>query len=326
MKLLILGGTVFLGRHIVDDALRRGHEVTLFNRGQHNTDLYPHVEKLRGDRDGNLDALKGRQWDIVIDTSGYVPRLVGDSAKLLTDSAEHYSFVSSISVYADFAKIGIDEEYDVGVLEDETVEGVDGETYGPLKALCEQAAEAAMAGRVLNVRAGLIVGPHDQTDRFTYWPHRIAQGGEVLAPVGPDWVSQFIDARDLAAWIVQMAAQRKAGTYNVTGVPQPIGGVIDTCRTVSGSDAVVTWASDEFLVQNEVAPWSEMPLWLPAGYEGMEQVSIAKALTTGLTFRSVAETVADTLAWAQERPGDYQWRAGLDQGREAELLQKWHTK
>lgn len=163
MKLLILGGTIFLGRHLVDAAQARGHEVTLFNRGQHNTDLYPTLEKLRGDRDGNLGVLRGRQWDAVVDTCGYVPRLVRDSASLLANVVEHYTFISSISVYPDLQTHGLDENSPVGTLQDETVEEVNGETYGPLKALCEQAAEAAMPGRVLNVRAGLIVGPHDQS-------------------------------------------------------------------------------------------------------------------------------------------------------------------
>ena len=328
MKLLILGGTLFLGRHIVDNALARGHEITLFNRGQQNADLYPQVEKLRGDRDGNLDALVGRQWDAVIDTCGYVPRVVDDSARLLADSVEQYSFISSISVYADFAKSGIGEEYPVGRLEDESIEEVSGENYGPLKALCEQAAEAAMPARVLNVRAGLLVGPYDQSDRFTYWPHRIAQGGGVLAPVSPDWRTQFIDARDLAAWIVRMAEARQAGTYNATGPAQPLpfGQLLNTCRAVSGSDAELVWASEAFLTKHEVAPWSQLPLWLPAEFEGMSQVSIAKALADGLTFRPVAETVTDTLAWAAERPSDHQWRAGLSRERETELLDKWRRK
>ena len=185
MNLLILGGTVFLGRHLVEAALARGHAVTLFNRGQHNPDLFPEVERLRGDRDGDLQALEGRRWDAVVDTCGYVPRVVRASAEMLAPNVDHYTFISSISVYADTSKPGIDEQAPVGTLDDPTTEEVTGESYGPLKALCEQAAEAAMPGRVLNIRPGLIVGPHDPTDRFTYWVRRVAEGGEVLAPGNP---------------------------------------------------------------------------------------------------------------------------------------------
>src|SRR5579872_4273010 len=217
MKLLILGGTVFLGRHIVEAALARGHEVTLFNRGQHNPDLFPEVEKLRGDRNGDLAALQGRQWDAAIDTSGFVPRVVRASAEALANAVKHYTFISSISVYADFTKLGIDESSPVAKLVDESVEEVTGETYGGLKALCEQAAEEALPGKVLIVRPGLIVGPDDQTDRFTYWPYRVAQGGEMLAPGRPAHQEQFIDVRDLAQWIVRMVEAGKTGVYNATG-------------------------------------------------------------------------------------------------------------
>ncbi len=209
MKLLVLGGTVFLGRHLVEAATARGHSVTLFNRGQHNPELYPEVEKLRGDRDSDLSALQGRRWDAVIDTCGYLPRAVRASAELLADAVDHYTFISSISVYADFHTPAMDESAPVGTLADETVEEVTGETYGPLKALCEQAAERALPGRVLNIRPGLIVGPHDPTDRFTYWPVRVARGGEVLAPGRPHVPVQVIDGRDLAEWTVRMVEARQ---------------------------------------------------------------------------------------------------------------------
>src|SRR5262245_38592594 len=193
MKLLILGGTVFLGRYLVETALAHGHEVTLFNRGQHNPDLYPDVEKLHGDRDGGLDILRGRRWDAVIDTCGYVPRVVRASAELLAGAVDHYTFISSISAYPSFKAIGNDERPPVGTLADPTVEEVTGESYGPLKALCEQAVEQALPGRTLNIRPGLIVGPYDPSDRFTYWPHRVAQGGEVLAPGRPERHVQVVD-------------------------------------------------------------------------------------------------------------------------------------
>ncbi|MEM7130442.1 MAG: SDR family oxidoreductase [Chloroflexota bacterium] len=322
MKLLILGGTVFLGRHVVDAALARGHEVTLFNRGQHNEDLYPELEKLRGDRDGNLDALKGRTWDAVVDTCGYVPRLVSDSARLLADVVEHYTFVSSISVYSDFSSGELTEESPVGKMEDETVEEITGETYGPLKALCEQAAESIMPGRVLHVRAGLIVGPYDPTDRFTYWPVRVANGGDVLAPPDATAPVQFIDVRDLAEWIVQMADARKAGVYNATGPAETTSfeHFLTTCKTTTDSNASFAWADSELLAKHEIAPWMDLPLWVPPEAAGMLQTNCAKAIDDGLVFRPIQETVHATLQWAQTRPGDYQWRAGLSAEREVAAL------
>src|SRR5688572_29497367 len=197
MRLLVLGGTKFLGRAVVEAAVARGHEPTLFHRGLTNPGLFPDLEHLRGDRDGGLAALQGRTWDAVIDPSGYVPRIVRASAELLADAVEHYTFISSISVYPSFPTPGMDESSPVGTLEDPTVEDVPAH-YGPLKALCEQAAEAAMPGRVFHVRAGLIVGPNDPSDRFTYWPVRVAKGGDVLAPGSPERPVQIIDVRDLA--------------------------------------------------------------------------------------------------------------------------------
>jgi 2'-hydroxyisoflavone reductase len=328
MKLLVLGGTVFLGRAVVDAALAAGHEVTMFNRGKNNADLYPDVEKLRGDRDGDLTALEGRNWDAVIDTCGYVPRLVGDSAKLLADQVEHYVFVSSISVYPDLAIEGLTETDNTGTLEDPTVEEVNGETYGPLKALCEQAAEAAMPGRVCHVRAGLIVGPHDQSDRFTYWPHRVAKGGEVLAPGTPDFPVQFVDVRDLAEWMVRMAEARQAGVYNVTGPERTLalGEVLETSKTVSGSDATFTWMDEKFLVENEVGPWMEMPLWVTQDAKGIMKANVERALQAGLTFRSLEDTVRDTLAWDQSRAEDVERKAGMDSEKEQSLLGTWRAQ
>jgi 2'-hydroxyisoflavone reductase len=324
MKLLVLGGTVFLGRGVVEAALARGHEVTMFNRGNSNPDLFPEVEKLRGNRDGELDALEGRTWDVVVDPSGYVPRLVRASAELLADAVEHYTFISTISVYAE-GQDAIDENSAVQTLEDETVEQVTGETYGGLKVLCERAAEKAMPGRILQVRAGLIVGPHDPTDRFTYWPLRVARGDEVLAPGKPEQRTQFIDVRDLAAWIVHMAEARKVGVYNATGVPMPMQAVLDTCKTVSGSDTQFTWVSEKFLLGNEVAPFTEMPLWLPEANSNIMATSIQRATADGLTFRPLTDTVRDTLAW--NRAGlSSEWRAGMTGEREQELLVEWKTR
>ncbi len=330
MKLLILGGTVFLGRHIVDCALARGHEVTLFNRGKQNADLFPQVEKLRGDRDGQLDALQGRRWDTVIDPSGYVPRIVRQSAELLADAVERYVFISTISVYADYKVTGIDETYPVAKVADETSEDI-GKAYGALKALCEQAVERAVPGRTLTIRPGLIVGPNDPTDRFTYWPVRVARGGEVLAPVGPEFPVQVIDVRDLAEWTVNMTEQKQTGTYNATGPDYPltIGALLDASRAECGSDARFTYVPESFLLEQQVTPWTGLPLWLPGPeYAGIAQVNVGKAIRAGLKFRPLREIVRDTLAWERTRPGeaDLPRRAGLKPEREAELLKAWHAK
>lgn len=325
MRLLMLGGTVFLGRHIVENALGRGHTVTLFNRGQHNPDLFPAVEKLRGERDGGLGVLKGRTWDAVVDTCGYVPRLVRASAEALADCVEHYTFISSLSVYGDTSKPGLDENGPVGKVEDESVEQITGETYGPLKALCEQAAEKTMPGRVLHVRAGLIVGPYDPTDRFTYWPARVARGGEVLAPGQPESPVQFVDVRDLSEWIVKMAEARQAGVFNATGPDYvlPMRQLLETCQSVSGAPSNLIWADEKFIGAQGIQPWSEMPLWIPESDEsaaGFSAFNCDKAMAAGLAFRPLTDTVRDTLAWANTRPADHPWRAGLTPEREAETL------
>jgi nucleoside-diphosphate-sugar epimerase len=331
MQILIIGGTVFLGRHLVEAAQARGHAITLFNRGQHNPELFPEVEKLRGDRGSDLSALAERRWDAAIDTCGYVPRVVRASAELLADAVEHYTFVSSISVYADFKKQGINESDPVGTLADETVEEVTGESYGPLKALCEQAAERAMPGRVLNARPGLIVGPHDPTDRFTYWPRRVAQGGAVLAPNRPEHGTQIIDVRDLADWMIAMAEERRVGIYNATGPEYhlTIGHVLDESKAVSGSDARFVWVSERFLLDAGVQPWGQVPLWVPEedpDNAGFDSVDCTKAIDAGLHFRPLAETIGDTLAWDATLPADRELRAGLTREREAELLQAWHNR
>jgi 2'-hydroxyisoflavone reductase len=331
MKLLILGGTVFLGRYLVETALARGHQVTLFNRGQHNPDLYPDVEKLRGDRDGGLDILRGRRWDAVIDTCGYVPRIVSASAELLAGAVDSYTFISSISVYPTFKEIGIDEGAPVGTLADPAVEEVTGESYGPLKALCEQAVEQALPGRALNIRPGLIVGPHDPTDRFTYWPHRVAQGGEVLAPGRPERHVQIVDVRDLAEWTVRAVEEGRAGVYNATGPDYALtmGRLLDTCREASGSEGRVTWVGEDFLAEKAVGPWIELPLWIPESdpdAAGFSDVNCGKAIGVGLAFRDLAETVRATLEWDAARPADREWRAGLKPEREAELLREWHSR
>ncbi len=332
IKLLILGGTAFLGPAIVDAALVRGHTITLFNRGKTNPQLYPELEKLRGDRNGDLEALAGRQWDAVIDTSGYYPRVVKMSAELLAPNVGHYTFISSISVYRDFKTPDMIEAAPVGTIDDPTIEEITGETYGPLKALCEQAAEAAMPGRVANVRPGLIVGPRDRSDRFTYWPVRIARGGEVLCPGNGDDFIQIIDVRDLGEWLVMLSERRITGIYNADSAPRAItmGSLLAKCREVCNPQAELVWTDAEFLAEHEVQAWSHMPCWVPA--EGDEiafaLVSTAKAQAVGLGRRSLDDTIRDTLAWWQQQPAErrQKMRAGMDPEREVEVLKAWHER
>ena len=324
MNILIIGGTRFLGRHLVETALARGDTVTLFNRGQSNPGLFPQVETILGDREKDLEKLSGQRWEAVIDTCGYFPRLVKLSAQALKDTVERYVFISSISVYSDLSKIGIDEKDPVGTIEDENLEEITGESYGPLKVLCEKAAQAAFPKRALIIRPGLIVGPHDPTDRFTYWPVRVARGGEVLAPEKPQVTVQIIDARDLAEFTIRLIEQKTTGVFNATGPDYElnIGEMLEACKRVSGSDASFKWAPVDFLTANKVEPWSDLPVWIPdrPAEAGFSRVDISKALAAGLTFRELDQTVKDTLVWAQTRPSGYEWRAGLRPERETELL------
>lgn len=332
MKLLILGGSLFLGRVLVETALLAGHDITLFNRGQTQPELFQQVTKLRGNRrSGELDALTGQTWDAVIDTSGYEPGVVRQSAELLANATRLYTFISTISVYAALPEMGMDEAAPLAQLPPgaDPDARVTGETYGAQKVLCEQAAEAAMPGRVLTIRPGLIVGPYDPTDRFTYWPWRVAQGGEVLAPGQPEQVVQFIDVRDLAEWTLRMVETQQTGIFNATGpdAPLPMGSLLETCRQVSGSNARFTWVDEKFLLEHGAQPWTELPLWLPANdpdTAGMSGVSIRRAQNAGLTFRPLANTVQATLAWSATRPPDYTPRAGLPREKETELLALYH--
>ena len=324
MHLLFLGGTVFLGRHMVQSALDRGHAVTLFNRGQHNPELFPEVEKLRGDRDGGLEVLRGRQWDAVIDPSGYFPRVVGASADRLADAAGHYTFISSLSVYKLPYDGVLDETAPVETLPEDKqgLEEITGETYGALKVLCEQSVSRAFPGRDLLIRPGLIVGPHDPSDRFTYWPARVARGGEVLAPGRPERPVQFIDVRDLADWIIRLVEARATGVYNATGPQSPLsmGALLEECRLVSGSDTRFTWVDESVLLAHNVAPYTELPLWVPAEARDFDRFDCAKAFASGLTPRPLADTLRATLAWEATRPTDQPRRNGLTPEREAELL------
>lgn len=324
MRILIIGGTRFLGRHLVEAALERKHEVTLFNRGKSNPDLFPQLETIIGDREKDVNRLQGRIWDTAIDVAGYLPRIVRLSAESLEANVRRYVFISSLSVYADFKKTGIDESYPVGKLEDETIEEITGETYGPLKALCEKAVQDIYGERALIIRPGLIVGPHDPTDRFTYWPVRVARGGDVLAPQRPEARTQVIDVRDLSDFIIKLIEENTSGVYNATGPDYELtmGKLLEVSKQVSRSDANPKWASVEFLNQNKVEAWSDMPAWIPDDEEGigLARVDTSKAIRAGLKFRPLEETVRDTLQWAQTRPTGYEWKAGLTAEREAEVL------
>jgi 2'-hydroxyisoflavone reductase len=327
--LLVLGGTGFLGPHVVDAALAKGWKVTLFNRGKTNADLFPELEKLQGDRDGKLQALEGRRFRAVIDTSGYVPRIVRQSAELLAPNVAHYMFVSSISAYADFKEIGLTEEYPVAQLEDPNTEEVMA-AYGGLKAACEAAVEAALPGRTINVRPGYIVGPRDPTDRFTYWPVRVSQGGEMLAPGTPQDPVQVIDVRDLAAWMIGALEASHLGIYNLCGPVLPLGDMLAACQEHAKSKPTLTWIDKDFLAAQKVEP-GQIPIWVPPGepgFEGFAQVSAQKAIDTGLTTRPISDTVRDTLAWWAELPEDRRskLRAGLPPEREKEILAAWNEQ
>lgn len=333
MDVLILGGTRFVGRHLVDALLARNHGVTLFNRGRSAPGLFPGVEELHGDRDGDLAPLAERRWDAVIDTSGYVPRIVRQSCELLQGRVDRYVFISTISVYADLAADELDEGSALAPLPDPATEDVPAH-YGALKGACEREVVAAFGERALIVRPGLIVGPFDPTGRFSYWPLRLAEGGEVLAPGAPDAPVQFIDVRDLAEWIVRAVTRGPGGVFNATGpaTPMTMAGFLDACARVVGSSAHpprFTWCSESFLLDQGVAPWTGLPLWVPDESAGIHRVSVRRALDAGLSFRTAGETARDTLAWCRSPQfappvGSYA-NVGLTRAREAELLAAWHA-
>jgi 2'-hydroxyisoflavone reductase len=328
VRLLVLGGTKFLGRAVVEAALAGGHDVSTFTRGRTNPDLFPEAERLHGDRDGDLRALEGKRWDAAVDTSGYVPRVVRASAELLRDSVGQYTFVSSGSVYADHSRRN-DEGSALAELEDPATEDVERD-YGGLKVACERVVGTTYGDRGLVVRAGLIVGPHDPTGRFTYWPARIARGGDVLAPEPRDARVQLIDVRDLAEWILRMAEAGRGGVYNAVG-PEPrptMEELLETCRTVANPAAHLVWVEGAFLVERGVGEWMDMPLWIAGPeYGAFMDVDVSRAVAAGLTFRPLAETVRATLEWARtDEQGGLRDDAGLAPEREAELLAAWRAR
>ena len=313
MRIVVLGGTRFLGRAVADVALARGHELTLFNRGRTEPDLFPTVERLRGDRTGDLSALAGRTWNAVVDTSGFVPAVARASAELLRDSGR-YVFVSSISVYAE-KDTGATESSPLAELGDAPVDDLaaDSSNYGALKALCEAEVERVFGERALVVRPGLIVGPHDPTGRFTYWARRLARGGEILAPGPPERRVQFVDVRDLAAWIVDAVERGLGGVYNTTSEG------VSWRELLAGAD--VTWVTDDFLRAHEVGDWVELPLWFgDPDWAGVHSTDVSRAVAAGLRIRPLAETLAGA---ATAPPVD---GAGLTPERETELLAAWRAQ
>jgi 2'-hydroxyisoflavone reductase len=317
---------------VVEAAVARGHTVTLFNRGKTNPALFPDLEKLHGDRDGHLEALAGRKWDAVVDDSGYVPRIVSMSAELLAPNVAQYVFISTISVYKDNSIVDMDETGPLETVDDPTTEDVP-KYYGALKALCEQAAEKAMPGRVAAIRPGLIIGPGDPTGRFTHWPWRMSEGGEVLGPGDGSTPVQYIDGRDLAAWIVHAIETGVTGTYNALG---PVGRitmkeVLDACNAAAGGKASITWVDSKFLDEQKVEAWSELPMWIDnhGDFAGFGTMSNARAVAKGLTFRAIGDTARDTLAWLASLPDAERAKvrsSGITREKEAQVLAAWKAR
>jgi 2'-hydroxyisoflavone reductase len=314
VRLLLIGGPKFVGHALIEAALARGHRVTTFNRGQTHPERFPEIEKLIGDRDGGLSVLESRTWDAVLDTSGYVPRHVHDSAGLLSGAAGSYVFVSSISYYADYREPRVESDPPEelgGKPADRLLE--DYSNYGALKALCEQEVEAAFGDRAVLVRPGLIAGPNDPTDRFTYWPRRAERGGPILAP--PDQPVQMIDVRDLADWMIRLVEEDRSGPFNATSPPGAIS--FDSMLEACGARELVR-VTPEFLAEQNVEGWSDLPCWIPPGDESsacFQQIPVDRALEAGLTFRPLAETARDVPEW--------RGRAGLTADRERELIAAW---
>ncbi len=331
MKILILGGKRFLGIALVEAALQQGHTPTLFNRGLTNPELFPEIENLIGDREGNLSALKGKKWDAVIDTSGFVPRIVKQSASFLSGNCGLYVFISTLSVYKDFRTPDISEDYTLAQLNDISDEDYTGDSYGPLKALCEYEIQQNFDGKVLVMRPGILVGPNDPTERFTYWPWRVSLGGKVLAPAPPSSNLQFIDVRDLAEFIIQMIEKKNEGVFNVTGPKKPatMGSLLIACREAAESDTSFVWVEEPFLLNEGVKPWVDLPLWIPSSdpnFTGFYNINNNKALKAGLIFRPLSQTVTDTLAWLKTHPEIQKIKVGMDIARETEILIKYTQK
>jgi 2'-hydroxyisoflavone reductase len=337
LKILIMGGTAFIGPAFANMALARGHELTFFNRGRTNPHLFPDVERITGDRTvaEDVEQLRGRDFDVVLDNSCYYPRVIDMVADIVKDVVEQYVVISTISVYASYDQVGMTEDAELATLEDPTTEEVTGETYGGLKVLCEQAARSAMPDRTTVIRPGLIVGPMDRTDRFTYWPVRVSRGGEVLAPGAPDQGIQFIDVRDLMSFTLKCIEEQRFGVYHCTGKADAVttGKLLTQSLEASESDAQFTWMPSDFLQEQEVVPWQEMTCWLPADgeYAGFGSVDVSRAMKAGLGFRPLKSTIEDTLEWWSTQPENpegprTELRAGIAPEKEEKVLAAWHAR
>jgi len=330
VRVLILGGTGFIGPHFVAALIAGGHTVTVFNRGREAARVPAGVTQLIGDRNGQVDALKGHEWDAVVDNSGYTVRQVRLTTDLLHGHVGQYVFISSISAYADLAKPNIAENYKLAHVADPTTETINGDTYGGLKALCEQLVEHKYGANATIIRPTYIAGPGDSTDRFTYWPVRVARGGNMLAPGSPADPIQFIDVRDVADYVRLCVEQHLAGRYNVCLPPRAVtmGGLLEASRRITRADTRFVWANLAFLtaqklIGSDATDIGALPIWTPPVGEdaGGALVSSTRAVSHGLRFRSLDQTIRDTLAWQQQRPPAQQnLRAGLSPQREAELL------
>ena len=326
MDVLIVGGSKFVGRSIVERALARGHRVTTFNRGMSNPGLFEGVEEVRGDRNAELSALAGRSFDATIDCCAYFPRQVRSLLDALGSGVGHYALVSSVSVYPDDVPEGVTEDLPLAALRDDAgIDAVTDENYGPLKVGCEEVAAEALGDRCVSLRLGLVVGPWDHTGRFTTWPARLARGGEVLAPGEPSRPAQVIDARDMAAFAVHAVEARLSGPYNVVAPPRPFAAFLDEVGAGVGFSGSLTWADDAFLLERGIEPFTVLPLWLPIGQHGILAASDARARADGLETRALGDTARDTLAWLQAYPGVGD-PIGIDAATEAGLLAAWHAR
>jgi 2'-hydroxyisoflavone reductase len=331
MRLLVIGGTRFLGRHLVEQALDAGHRVTLLHRGRTNPGLFPAVDSRIADRNGDLSVLGADEcWDAAIDTCAYLPRQVRALASRLAGRVGRYQMVSSISAYAEF-RPGMAEDAPLATIDDPETETVDGRTYGALKALCEQAAEEGFPGRCLRPRPALIVGPHDPTERFTWWVRRFVRAepdSEVLAPGSPEAPVQFIDVRDAAAWLLRQAEAGTTGAFNLTGpdTAGTMGGLIDALRTTLTPDVRPAWVDENFLHAEGVAAWSDLPVWLGRDDEASHRIDASRAQATGLRCRPWSQTIADTAAWAATTATPPPPPPGLAPAREAALLARWRAR
>ena len=324
LKVLILGGTTFIGPHLTNELLSHGHKVTHFTRGNEHGFSFPGVEELHGNRYGDLKALEERKWDAVIDTCGYLPRVVGASSKILAQATNHYTFISTISVYDDFNQPSIDEDSSLAKLKcNVRSEEITDETYGPFKAKCEKVIKTYFPDNSLIIRPGLIVGPYDPTDRFTYWVRRLAEGGKVLIPNTPNQKLQLIDVRDLAKWIVKMVEERSVGTYNATGPKEELSleKLINECSQFARKKADLAWVDERFLIDRHVDDWSKLPFWLPSNSNklGLFNIDCRKAQDKGLSYRPLSETISDTLNWDDQRI-DRTMEVGLTREEEGNLL------